>query len=947
MSSAYWRETQKDLEGKEGKSRPLKRKIEARTDDLLKGRKRLTKSDIIQGFYEWTPLVIADQLAQTLTNVDVSTLNAWYARNKTAKTPAEWFRKLNNQSNPPNYLVRFYKEWITTVKKAHDEGKLNLSSETKEYLFNRLNAKGGSYKIFDSNQLIVDVPTQEASETPRLPTNDVNPDGTGGRTDTTPVKDKSEADPTRPAVTTGAPAGTTPAVTNKDAVDNKKDPASDTKDTKAPDKKVEIKDDLPSFTRSSFDSFSRNIAKEQEQELQQTDERLLAPTRTLKSVDESQPPLNPTAYANGGRGPTPIAHYINKGAVKDQVKLYFEDVLSLEAVANAWSMSPETKAYLMRAKKDYQKLGFLSFDNVTGPASDRIYNEYAPKINLVERIVDDIKKFYDGETDIATLARKYQIDPKKIDQAVSKYFIRSNDPKKELNKFAAYEFLYRITRDAIVEDDPKWTTLPQSYLDAIDPVTQQPLTTGSPVTPAPKPAPGKPPGGSPPGGSPPTGKPPTGKPPTNNPPPTDPPTEPPTQAPETVTIDLGTDDFAKNMGQKLSDQYVLKGLLELMSQGMDLTGLLKFVKVSGWTPEALTTLSLLTGPTGAMAQTVFYAMGMLNQGYAGFNVGRIIGDQLHLYLREGGLFKNDEERSIFEEYRRKAEQFKGSTEEYKPELPTLPKNATMQSIQEQLAYYYERMFGSGTTETPQENTDTGKTGATGAPTSTPKPTRTRPPPLTFPPKVTQDPDPGRAWAAKQIEVDDASEPLLRPSFYEGGSEFVTTMNHDVNVQTIDELMWQSFKNYQWEVNQTKENPLWGQQLAEEAARFASPLINEELIPEQNMEAEQELHYAKSNLLAFEIKLSGSGDSFMDAVPLDGEVNVDDSREHRVKQTEREFRDVDLEDWYSMPENNPLKKFTATEGTQLPDTERRHPGTISSYWWESGLRENQFIFQTRS
>jgi hypothetical protein len=817
-----------------------------------------------------------------------------------------------------------------------------------------LNAKGNSYKIFDSNQLIVDTPSQDAHETPRLNTNDVNPDGTGGRTSTTPVVQKSEADPTRPAVNTGTPSGTTPATTNdktvkesKNVLDSKQEKD---KDSKVDEKKEEAKSDsTKSSAGSSFDEYSREIVMDQTKDAEETDGKLLAHERSLKAA--TGPTLNPTAYANAGRGIQPITKLNSWASLHDDAWRFLIGGETIANLQGPYFMTPEEVYDFQRLKNAWNK----ETDDVKRAAMlnelvDKHYRNYASRINLIDMILSDVTKLKDKKMSAGDFASKYNLS------YFTAYTLGNNSA-----------FMYERVRAQLVEGDPRWSTLPVDYQEAIATMVDKGGSGGRAAeaeTPAPAraPEPGPKPKDAPTTIPPAAGQkpPPAGQKPSpagsDKPPPKPPtgdPTAPPTTPPETVTVEMPTSDKS-TWKTKLTQGMLLKGVLELLNEGAPLISIYKYIKMAGAGSSVAGAMTAggTAGAALALPAPVLYILTLMANGYSAYAVAELVHE--HLNIGEGGLFKNKEEQDLFEEIRRKSATVGGTMTEMARDIPTPEAPVTEESFLSSLTSYWTSTFGSTeaptgaktkTTETPQTGARTSTT--TGAPTSTPKPRKTRPPPMTFPPQETQAPDPFKAWAPKQIEVDDASEPLLRPSFYEGGSEFVTSINHDVHAQTIDELMWQSFKNYQWEVNQTRENPLWGQQLAEEAARFASPLINEELLPEQSVEAEQEIRYAKSNLLAFDIKLPGSHDTFMDAVPLDGEVNVGDSREQRVRQTEKEFRDVDLEDWFSMSDNNPLKKFTATEGTQLPDSERARPGSISSYWWDSGLRQNQFIFQTRS
>jgi len=207
----------------------------------------------------------------------------------------------------------------------------------------------------------------------------------------------------------------------------------------------------------------------------------------------------------------------------------------------------------------------------------------------------------------------------------------------------------------------------------------------------------------------------------------------------------------------------------------------------------------------------------------------------------------------------------------------------------------------------------------------------------------------RKWEPVEVRID---EPLLRPEFYEGGSNFVTEFNKDVKMNEIDQLSWASFKNYNWEANTQSDNPLHSGVVAEEAVRFSGSLIGEEVLPEQRKLAKQWYKDHDFGSMPYRVPLVtayAAKEFMMDVIPLEGQSAQRDINPHykkSAKATEKEFHNVDLPDWFSIKDTAPLETFTASDGTQFPDTERLHPGRISSYWWSRYENQNQFIFETQ-
>jgi hypothetical protein len=193
-----------------------------------------------------------------------------------------------------------------------------------------------------------------------------------------------------------------------------------------------------------------------------------------------------------------------------------------------------------------------------------------------------------------------------------------------------------------------------------------------------------------------------------------------------------------------------------------------------------------------------------------------------------------------------------------------------------------------------------------------------------------------------IEVTEVKEPLLRPSFDEGGANIVNEINSDPRMEAINRLMWQGFDNYAWNSNQEVDNPLYALQLIEEGHRFASPLIGEEELPLKALEAYAEVQNQDTdppfNVDAKMTHDGDVGDFMMDIIP--GPHSILSG-----KGTDAMFHNVFLPSWAEIPEPSPWKKFTAVEGTQIPDTELENPSRIAGYDWPRFNHKNRFIMTT--
>ena len=181
-------------------------------------------------------------------------------------------------------------------------------------------------------------------------------------------------------------------------------------------------------------------------------------------------------------------------------------------------------------------------------------------------------------------------------------------------------------------------------------------------------------------------------------------------------------------------------------------------------------------------------------------------------------------------------------------------------------------------------------------------------------------------------------PMLRPEFPEGSSAIVEGVNQDKTGLMLDRLMWQTFKNYQWEANEEADNALYAGIMGEQNRRFgytkpSDPLGNHnrfarELIKSSDIDVN--MFKLPANLRHKARFIGYPDDEYDGKGKFEGPVN---------------FHDVFLPDWASVPESHPLNQFTATNGCQIPDSERLAGGKFSSYDWDSLEGTNQFIFST--
>ncbi len=64
-----------------------------------------------------------------------------------------------------------------------------------------------------------------------------------------------------------------------------------------------------------------------------------------------------------------------------------------------------------------------------------------------------------------------------------------------------------------------------------------------------------------------------------------------------------------------------------------------------------------------------------------------------------------------------------------------------------------------------------------------------------------------------------------------------------------------------------------------------------------------------------------------------------------RSTEAMFHDVFIPSFGEMSESSPLKRFTATEGTQISDSYLRDPSKVTDYYWPRYDRMNRYIMNT--
>ena len=269
---------------------------------------------------------------------------------------------------------------------------------------------------------------------------------------------------------------------------------------------------------------------------------------------------------------------------------------------------------------------------------------------------------------------------------------------------------------------------------------------------------------------------------------------------------------------------------------------------------------------------------------------------------------------------------------------------------------------------PQTPTDTPSQGTVAIPTDTPKSTSTSTPGIPIIPltntTVPEDDQPqddnvtdGRKdyvgnyrvptstrKFSEFIDVEEVKEPMLRPSFQEGGADIVGAINNDQKLEEINRMVWQSFNNYSWESNQERDNPLFAMEIIEDSRRFTSPLDGEEDLPMKAQEARQEeafMDFAPPYHVNKQVDQSAEFEDFMmDVIPEPHSIRSS-------RGTDALFHNVYLPSWTEIPESSPWKEFTATDGTQIPDSLIKHPNEISDYNWPRYNRENRFIMSTLS
>lgn len=198
----------------------------------------------------------------------------------------------------------------------------------------------------------------------------------------------------------------------------------------------------------------------------------------------------------------------------------------------------------------------------------------------------------------------------------------------------------------------------------------------------------------------------------------------------------------------------------------------------------------------------------------------------------------------------------------------------------------------------------------------------------------------RPYTAVPVQEYSVTVPLLRPEFPVGASALVEAVNQDKANLNVDKLMWQKFNNYQWESNEETDNSLFAGVLAEQSRRFKYTKPSDPFT--------DKVKFAREMIKSADIDI----DMFKTKPALRQQARFigypDDEYEGKGKyEGEVHFHDVFLPDWASIPESHPLNKFTATNGCQIPDSERLAGGKFSSYDWDSQEGTNQFIFTTLS
>lgn len=189
--------------------------------------------------------------------------------------------------------------------------------------------------------------------------------------------------------------------------------------------------------------------------------------------------------------------------------------------------------------------------------------------------------------------------------------------------------------------------------------------------------------------------------------------------------------------------------------------------------------------------------------------------------------------------------------------------------------------------------------------------------------------------ANLIQVE-TNQNMLRPSFIEGGANKVLEINNDPSLELIDRLEWQAFNNYTWEANEESDNILRGMNLVDDWRRFKGMNDEEELLPQMALDAIGESYNTKME--AFSIPESMNADTheeMWNTVPppynIEGPTSV-----------ENVFHDVYIPDWYSLPADNPWKKMSQINGTQLPDSQLKNAARVMGNDWTSGKWENDYL-----
>lgn len=204
------------------------------------------------------------------------------------------------------------------------------------------------------------------------------------------------------------------------------------------------------------------------------------------------------------------------------------------------------------------------------------------------------------------------------------------------------------------------------------------------------------------------------------------------------------------------------------------------------------------------------------------------------------------------------------------------------------------------------------------------------------------------WVAKPVPFDKSG--LLRPEMFEGGSNLVVKMNESKDTQLVDQLMWGQFNNYNWEGNQQSDNPLFLKNLVEYNVRMTGPFLGDDDLPQQELVARDIMDKPDFDLLVYKTNeplQKDATESFMPVVPYVGQAATTDVNQQMIKssaEVDLQFHDVFLPDWYTLGDQSAFKQMTASDGTQLTDSEN-DTGSLDSYWWQKNQYENQFIFET--